>query len=173
MTPPAGGRAPGAARPDKQALLDALRARIEAELRSLRGSQQAAQEGAIHEEARQEDPKDTRAIEAQYIARGLAERVEGLRDTLAALSRFRLAVFGPDDPVGVSALVGLREGDRESAYFLVPVAGGETLELEGTTVQTLTPHSPLGRALHGKYVEDEVELELPGRRLHATIDWVR
>lgn len=158
-------------RPDKQVLLDALRARIEQELRTLRESQQAAQEGATHDETRQEDPKDTRAIEAQYIARGLADRVEGLQDTLAELARLQLVEFGPDDPIGVSALVGLRDGDQEKAYFLVPVAGGETLVSEGLTVQTLTPGSPLGQALYGKCVDDDVELKLPGRRLSATVDW--
>ena len=62
-------------RPDKNELIEALRARVTAELRTLRESQRAAQEGATHEETRQEDPKDTRAIEAQYVSRGLAERV--------------------------------------------------------------------------------------------------
>jgi transcription elongation GreA/GreB family factor len=54
----------------------------------------------------------------------------------------------------------------------VPVAGGETLEWAGRTVQTLTPGSPLGLALCGKCVDDAVELELPGRRVAATIVWV-
>ena len=42
---------------------------------ALTASQKTVQSGAIHEETRQEDPKDTRAIEATYLARGLAERV--------------------------------------------------------------------------------------------------
>ncbi|MCP3978396.1 MAG: hypothetical protein GY716_03555 [bacterium] len=158
---------------DKQTLVAELRARVELEMQSLRESQRAAQDGAIHEEARQEDPKDTRAIEAQYIARGLAERVETLQGTLAALAQFRLDGFGPDDPVGLSALVALHDGDDERVYFLVPVGGGEALEANRTTVRTLTPASPLGRAITGKCVGDDVELELPGRRLDATIEWVR
>ncbi len=159
-------------RPDKQALIDALREKLVDELRTVRESQQAAQNGAIHEETRQEDPKDTRAIEAQYVARGFAERVEDLQASLAVLSRIRLDSFGPEDPVGLSALVGIHDGDREKVYFVVPVAGGETLDVESTTVLTLTPSSPLGAALCGKQVDDEIELQLPGRRLSATLEWI-
>jgi transcription elongation GreA/GreB family factor len=160
-------------RPNKIALAEALRNRVAQELRTLRESQQAAQDGAIHEETRQEDPKDTRAIEAQYVARGLAERVEDLQKTVAVLVNMRLDAFGPDDPIDLSALVGLKNGDGEKIYFLVPVAGGETLVVQGRTVQTLTPGSPLGLALSGRVADDDIELDLPGRRTVATVDWVR
>jgi len=159
-------------RPDKSRLLALLRTRIDQELRTLREAQGAAQEGAIHEETRQEDPKDTRAIEAQYIARGLTERVEELLGTVAELSRLRLGTFSADAPIGLSALVALQDGGDERIYFVVPVAGGETLTVDGTTVLTLTPSSPLGRALIGKCVDDEIGLELPGRRLEAVVEWI-
>ena len=160
------------ARLDKNALILALRARVEDQLRTLRDSQRAAQEGAIHEETRQEDRKDTRAIEAQYIARGLAERVEDLHRALARLTRMPSRTFREDDPIDVSAVVGLRDDGKEKVYFLVPVAGGETIERNGLAVQTLTPESPLGSALRGKQVDDAARLELPGRRLRAIIEWV-
>jgi transcription elongation GreA/GreB family factor len=159
-------------RPDKTELLEALRARLAQEFRTLQDSQQAAQEGATHDEARQEDSKDTRAIEAQYIARGLAERVEDLRATRAALANVQLNDYGPDDPIGLFALVGLTDGKQENLYFLVPVAGGETFKMNGSTVQTLTPGSPLGQALLDKQVDDDIELELPQRILRATVDWI-
>lgn len=159
-------------RPDKSELAGALSERVAQELNTVRESQRAAQEGAVHEETRQEDPKDTRAIEAQYVSRGLAERVEELQATIAVLSDANQTTFGRDDPIDVWALVGLRSNNEEKIYYLVPVAGGETLVVSGTTVQTLTPGSPLGVALFGKRVDDDVELELPGRRVIATVEWV-
>ena len=63
---------------DKAALLTALRAQIAADLDALIASQKRAHEGATHEEARPESDKDTRATEASYVARGLAERVSSL-----------------------------------------------------------------------------------------------
>jgi transcription elongation GreA/GreB family factor len=159
---------------DKRALLELLRAKLEADLHNSAASQNAAQAGATHDETRQEDPKDTRAIEATYLARGLAERVERMRESVAVFARLEVADFGPEDPIAVTALVALEdESGAESIYFLVPYAAGETLELDGTTIRTLTPGSPLGRALIGKHVDDEVELELPARSLVATIAWTR
>ena len=81
----------------------------------MQDSQQAAQEGATHDEARQEDPKDTRAIEAQYIARGLAERVEDLRATRAALANAILVDYGPEDPVGLFAMAWV--WDSKSPFY--------------------------------------------------------
>jgi len=157
----------------KQAAFDLLREKTEADLRKLSTSQTAAQEGATHEETRQEDPKDTRAIEAQYLARGLAERVEAMGVDVALLAGLKLKEFGPDDAIEVTALVGL-EGPHgaEAIYLLVPCAGGETLEVDGRTIKTLTPVSPLGQALIGCYVDDDVTLELPGRRMDASISWI-
>ena len=158
---------------DKREILKLLLARLEADLQSVEQSQSAAQAGATHPEARQEDPKDTRAIEGQYLARGLAERVEAMREAVARCRRLELVPFGADDPIAVTALVALEdEAGDETLYFLVPTAGGEALELDGRRIRTLTPSSPLGRALVGRSVDDEIELELPTRRLEATISWV-
>lgn len=159
-------------RPKKTDLLRALRERVAEQLSTVRESQRAAQEGAVHEEARQEDPKDTRAIESQYIARGLAERVEGLEESVRILQRMTPVSFSEEDPIAVSALVGLSVDGTEKIYFIVPTSGGETFESEDYVVQTLTPKSPMGRELCGKQLDDEVQMELPGRRIEGLIDWV-
>lgn len=159
---------------DKIQVMNLLREKLAADLQALTASQQAAQAGATHEESRQEDPKDTRAIEATYLARGLAERVEAMRETLALISRLTIAQFGDDDPVAVTALLAIEEPDGvQSIYLIVPRVGGERLSVAGATVRTLTPLSPLGRALLGKQVGDAVSLDLPGRRLQAEIRWLR
>jgi transcription elongation GreA/GreB family factor len=159
---------------DKRKLLNLLRVKLEADLGNVTKSQNAVESGARHDEMRQEDPKDTRAIEATYLARGLAERVELMREAVAIVSRLEVKQFGPDDPIGSTALVALGDEDGvESIYFLVPRAAGETLKFDGMIIRALTPGSPLGRAMIGKRVDDEVELELPGKRLVAIIAWIR
>jgi len=159
---------------DKRVVLGALRAKMEAELKNLSASQTAAQEGAVHEETRQEDPKDTRAIEAQYLARGFAERVERMRQEVALLTGLESRSFGPEDAVGVAALVGVESDDvGEAFYLVVPCGGGETLTIDGRTIRTLTPGSPIGQALIGRFVDDEVTLGRPGRQMTATIRWIR
>ena len=151
-----------------------LRERLGEELGTLIASQNAAQSGATHEESRQEDPKDTRAIEATYLARGLAERVEAMQDALAIISRLPNVAFADGDPIAVSAIIAIEErAGEESIYLIVPRAGGERLVVDGLTIRTLTPLSPLGRALLGKRQGDDLTLDLPGRQLEAEIVWVR
>lgn len=158
---------------DKRAVLALLHERLQVDLRNFTTSQNAAQEGATHEETRQEDSKDTRAIEAQYLARGLAERVELMRNDVALLAKLELAEFGPDDPIELTALIGVEdEHGEEAIYFLVPCAGGESLEVDGRMIRTLTPQSPLGESLIDHCVDDQVTLGRPGRRTEATICWV-
>lgn len=157
---------------DKQEVLDALRRRLADVLDGLVEAQKTVQDGAVHPEARQEHPKDTRATEASYLARGLAERVEKSRDGVTAASAMRLRRFGADDPLAVGALIGLLdEEDHESVVFLAPAGGGEKLEVGGATVLVLTPASPLGAALAGRLVGDEIEVELPVGKRIASIDW--
>jgi transcription elongation GreA/GreB family factor len=159
---------------DKARVLAALRERVAAQLAALTSSQKTAQAGATHAEAKQEHPKDTRAIESQYLARGRAARVENLQDVRAVLHALAPVAFDDDDPIALTALVGVEtdEGD-ESLYFVVPAGGGETLVVDDTTILAVTPASPLGHALIGRHVDDEVSVELPGGLRRLTVVSVR
>jgi transcription elongation GreA/GreB family factor len=58
--------------------------------------------------------------------------------------------------------------DGAPRVVLVAVqGGGETLDVDGTTITVVTPASPVGRALLGLRVGDVVEL--PGR--DGTREW--
>jgi transcription elongation GreA/GreB family factor len=159
---------------DKGELLERLRGRLAERLDRLTASQQSTQDGAVHPEGRQEHPKDTRAIEASYLARGLAERVETLREALAQLAALELRAFGPEDVVRLGALVGLRdEDDGELVYLLAPAGGGEGLAVAGVSVLVVTPKSPLGASLIGARVDQEIEFELPAGKRSAVVHWMR
>lgn len=146
---------------DKAAVLAALRAHIAANLDSLRASQRGTQEGATHEEARPEHAKDTRATEASYLARGLAQRVSDLEDAARLLETLALRPFAADAPVALSALVTAEEDGRSARYFLAPTGAGIELAVAGHTVVVVTPRSPLGRSLLGKRAGDEVAIRTP------------
>ena len=162
------------AHPDKRRVLDVLRARMAENLEDMARSQRAAQEGATHSEARPEHAKDTRAIEGTYLARGLAERFESLTQAVAQLDGLVLEDFDEHDSVGVGALLGLEDtAGAEQIAFVVPAAGGEDLDVDGHRVRTVTPTSPLGMALVGHQVDDEVEVSLPGGRQTLCIAWIR
>ncbi|MEY2937224.1 MAG: hypothetical protein RL033_7973, partial [Pseudomonadota bacterium] len=134
------------------------------------GRAQREAEGATHEEARAEGDKDTRATEASYVARGLAERALRLEQGLKQLSHLPLLDCQRAGAIQASALIELEHEGQRALYFLLPAAGGEHLTLGEQSIQTLTPTSPLGRALLGLSVGDEAEVESPqGPRFYEII----
>jgi transcription elongation GreA/GreB family factor len=144
----------------KAALQRELVALLEAALVTARAAHTAAVEGATHDEARAENDKDTRGLEQSYLARGQAQRVTELETAVAETTALALRSFGPGAAVAMSALVTVDEDGTEQRFFLAPHGGGTLLP---SGVQVVTPSSPLGRALLGKQLDDEVELRLPGR----------
>jgi transcription elongation GreA/GreB family factor len=148
--------------PPKAALKAELVRALEHALATAVAAHQAATEGATHAEAKPENDKDTRALEASYVARGQAVRVEELRTGLAAVQALALRTFGPTASAALSALVTVDDGDDgPRTYLLAPDGGGATLG--GGAIQVITPRSPLGRALVGKRVGDDCTVVVGGR----------
>jgi len=150
----------GGAAIDKAALKAELVAQLAAALEAAERAHAAALEGATHSEARAENPKDTRGLEQSYLARGQAQRVAELAAGVAAVTALAVRGFGPTDPIAIGALVTVDEDGQPQRLFVAPHGGGGVL---AGGVQVVTPTSPLGRALLGKRIEDDVELRLPGR----------
>ena len=149
----------------KQALKDQLLAHLTAALDTARRAHASAVEGATHTEATPENAKDTRGLEQSYLARGQAQRVEELAAAVAETEVLALRDFGDGDPVAMSALVTVEEDDARHMFFVAPHGGGAALG----AVQVVTPRSPLGRALVGKRVGDDGEVQLPGKRRELVI----
>ncbi len=147
---------------DKHAVLRQLIAEVEADLAKVADSHRSTHQGAVHEDARAESDKDTRAIESQYLARGLAQRVEELQETLAKLSALTVRAFEDRDPIALSALVTAEDGEGGvTIYLLAPAAGGRKIEVDERTVVVVTPQAPVGRALLGKRRGDAITIRTP------------
>lgn len=141
----------------KAELKAALVRELETALATARAAHQAAVEGATHAEARPENDKDTRGLEQSYLARGIAQRAAELEAAVATTAKLALRDFGDDDPVAIGAVVDVDEGGAAKRFFLASHGGGIVLG----DVTVVTPTSPVGRALLGKRVDDEIEI---GRR---------
>ncbi len=139
-----------------------LLAQLEAQLVTARAAHAAATEGAISDEARPENDKDTRGLEQSYLARGHAQRVADLETAVGIIAAMSTE---PMRKVAVGALVVVEEDGRERALFVAAHGGG--LALGDVTV--VTPTSPMGRALHGKSADDECELTAGGTQRTLTI----
>ena len=158
---------------DKHALIHALCDLLEDEIARASETALRTREGAVHEEARPENDKDTRALETRYLARGQGQRVVDLQVALKQVRFMDVRDFGPDDAIALSALVKLESESESRWIFLCPAAGGRRLQLAAATVDVLTPEAPLGRALIGRNTGDEVSLRTGGKARAYEISEVR
>jgi transcription elongation GreA/GreB family factor len=143
---------------DKRALIHELRAAIARESAVLAAAAKDARAAATHEEAKPENDKDTRAIEAAYLAGAQAERVRELERVANALEFLALRDFASDAPIALSAIVTLEHDGARSFYFIAPVGGGMRARVGDIDVQVITPQSPMGQALVGRAVGDVIDV---------------
>ena len=140
-----------------------LLAQLEAQLETARAAHAAATEGAISDDARPENDKDTRGLEQSYLARGHAQRVADLETAVTVVAAMRIE---PAHQVAVGALVVIEEEDRARTLLVAAHGGGLVLDGDVTVV---TPTSPIGRALHGKACGDDCELTAGGTQRTLSI----
>ena len=145
--------------PDRaEPLTVAQKAELEAELAELEG------------------PKRTEVVEAIRVARGfgdlsenfeyhaakneqglLERRIMILRDRLQRAVLIDEEAAAASDAVSVGSRVAILRDD------------GESMEIEVSSVGGVSPESPLGKALVGRHVGDEVVVDAPSGRWRARI----
>lgn len=143
---------------DKRAIVRAILTDLADKEATIRAAAAAAADNATHEESKAEDDKDTRAIEASYLAGGYAARARDLKAMQRMVELMELQTFDEDDPIELTAYVELERDGKREAYFLAAHGGGLKVKLGKQTITVVTPESPLGEALLEKHVGDEVEL---------------
>lgn len=146
---------------DKQHLLKAIINALEVLLQNARKAALLAYETATHEENIAENKYDTLGLEASYLAQGQAQRVVDCETDLAEFRELRLKEFSESDIISVGALVELIDtNNNHLLYFLGPAAGGLKIAFDSRDIVVITPTSPLGKALTGTRVDDEISLSL-------------
>ena len=147
----------------KEALRAELLAQLTEMLATARVAHASAVEGATHAEAKAENDKDTRGLEQSYIARGQAQRVLDLETAVHDVGAMALKACAT---VAMSAVISVEEEGATHRYFLAPHGGGNVL---AGNVLVVTLSAPIGKALFGKRVDDEVELKVGGKARTLTI----
>lgn len=143
---------------DKSKILQQVIDLIEEEVVRLRAGYEQARKTSIEAPGRMQSRYDTMGIEAGWVAGGLAKNLNEKMEALRVLRQIRL----PDAPelgaLGCIIGIGPKNGSIRSFYFILPVAGGISIPLQGTkfTLQTVTPPTPVGRGLIGKSPGDKV-----------------
>ncbi|WP_339543838.1 GreA/GreB family elongation factor [Pseudomonas sp. RA_35y_Pfl2_P32] len=131
---------------------------------------QTAYETATHEENIAENKYDTLGLEASYLAAGQAKRVEEIRQALTLCQNMPLGAYDAQQGIQIGSLLGLEdEQGRQQWLFLAPDAAGLKVYLVGQLITVITPRSPLGNSLRGKFEGDEVEIVVAGTRQQFTV----
>ena len=146
---------------NKTDLLARIIERLGTDLDIAQRSAQTAYEAATAKENIAENKYDTLGLEASYLATGQARRMEEIRQSRVAYQQLSLRDYDPEAGVQVSNLVLLAdEQDHRQRLFLGPEAAGLKIGEGDALVTVITPRSPLGQCLMGKFEGDEVVLVL-------------
>src|SRR5262245_10045981 len=158
---------------DKQIMVAQLAARIRDSLHVALREQEAAaleaRDGATPSEKR--DDART-ALEFSNLARAQGERARAAREDLARIERFQPGSSGSSIRLG--DIVEIEDGEVGRTIFLAPVGAGIELTMpEGDGfVTVVTPASPLGKALIGRELGDEVEISVRGSERDWTVTFI-
>lgn len=120
---------------------------------------------ATHEENVAENKYDTLGLEASYLAQGQAQRVEECTNELAAFKALEPIEFSDPFPITIGALIVLKDDQGAEQYlFLGPAAGGVKFIYDQMEITIITPSAPLGQALLGHFVDDEIDMNIAGQK---------
>ncbi|KID57241.1 GreA/GreB family elongation factor [Pseudoalteromonas luteoviolacea] len=153
----------------KIVVIEALKMALEKKLYEAQAAADSARQDAIHEQSAAETQYDSLSIESGYLAEGQSERVEQAHRAISAFE----SVFKTDNVslVAEGGLVKLSDEEGNCFwYFIGPLEGGLKITIIDTQVMVLTLHSPLGQALKGRQLDDEIEFDFNGSRRIFYID---
>lgn len=146
---------------NKTELLHQVLDRLQHDLLQARHAAQTAYETATHAENIAENKYDTLGLEASYLATGQARRAATIANVLSSWKQLLLRPYDNQLGIALGALVEVidEQGNRQH-LFLGPDGASMKLQQAGHSVQVLGPLAPLGRALVGKHVGEEINLQL-------------
>lgn len=147
---------------DKQKILDAIVEALTREMDALTAAAKAAFEAATNSESKAEDQYDTRGLEASYLAGAQAERVAALKRLIAIYKYLPVRDAATGAPIELGSLVEVQSNGKSALYFLVNQGGGISVQVQGKTIQVITPNAPLGEALLDRKAGDTIEVEQRG-----------
>lgn len=134
---------------NKPAIVSSIIEALREEFEVLQKSSKQTRAAGNDAESKAEGKYDTRSIEENYLADGLARQAQGAAVAAAAYENLTVRDFEPGEEVDLGALVRLQFADAAEWFFLGPSGGGIEVANEGQTITVITPESPLGSQLPG------------------------
>ncbi|MEL7292067.1 MAG: transcription elongation factor [Pseudomonadota bacterium] len=150
---------------DKSELRQTILACLQQKLAVAQRSAQRAMESATDDETVPEHKYDTLAREASYLAHGQAMRVQECENEIEQIKQLPLPEAAEQVRLGCAVLL-LDVEDNPHWFLTVPCCGGVKVPFAESSVMLVTFDSPLGAALKGKQLGDEVIYRI-GERNHC------
>jgi transcription elongation GreA/GreB family factor len=147
----------------KKKIIQKLIEKLEVEMLTMVNAALVAREAATHEESKAEDKYDTRGLEASYLAGAQAKRASELARLIHTYQNFEISPPQKDGAIAQSALVEVELRSIRNLLFIAPKGGGIVVEVDGQSIQIVTPDSKLGSELLGKQAGDLVEVRIAER----------
>ena len=137
---------------NKTDVIPAIIQELEAQLATATAASKQAAETATDEESKAETKWDTQGLEASYLAAGQAEQARVIGESLQSMKRFLDNIQSDSEVITAGSLVECDLNGATDWFFVSPVGGGLTVEIEDIVVTVLTPQSPLGSKILRKNV---------------------
>lgn len=136
-----------------------------------------AHKAATDDQSVAETQYDTLAIEQSYLAEGQSRRVDEIRYAIKRLQSIPLTALQKKPEINIGSVVQLEKDiDKQQWFFLAPAAGGYRCKLavQSNTINivVITPQSPIGAAMMGKVLDDEISIQIAGKNITDFITMV-
>lgn len=142
---------------DKALLRQCVLKQLEADRDAAVQAAKVAHETATAEENIAENKYDTLGLEAAYLAAGQSRRVVEITQAIQRLEQLTWRDYDPEHGVELGVLVQLEDARHKLRWLLLlPEAAGLTCSFAEHQVLLVSPQSPMGRALRGRVIGDEV-----------------
>jgi transcription elongation GreA/GreB family factor len=152
----------------KGQILEQLIARFNGMIAKAESDRAFAQQEANSHKGAMASRYDTFKQEAQFMVAGCEKRISELTKSVCALREFAgspALLRGPASTVKAGAIVTvLNSSGIQTVYFVLPAGGGEEITVDNRIYRTLTPMSPLGRALLNREAGDCVEFQVDNKK---------
>lgn len=142
----------------KHDLIQQVTTALQSDLDVLRKAAMETHQDSTGAESKAEGKYDTRGLEASYLAEAQAGKVLHLEESISKLKQLSTDDVEDDQPIAPGCMVIVSTDDNDLSYMMLPAGGGMSLSSQGLEFIVVTPDSPIGAALLGKYLGNKVEL---------------
>lgn len=161
----------------KLQLIEKILSHLNVELTKLLTAANNAHLAATDEQSIAETQYDTLAIEAGYLAEGQSRRVEELKLEINEFNQLKDFIQQNSKlhhSVHLGSIVQIHQDKSTNNYFFIaPAAAGFRCEIDDSKFTVITSKSPMGKALIGKSIDDEISVAIGNKILIDDISTIK